>query len=338
MTFDLYAELARQAASPTDGSLPAALASWFVDGCTAWLKSKEIEAFQAELDEHRAQDKAEKQKARERKNAAEKEKDAARQRYMKQASSGVLELPNWLQLDPPFDRLPDSTWLAFDVRFTLETPWYSKDDRPFHVLDNPVRKDRVFGAPYMGAASWKGLLRWACRMQAGLRDHLDERRNGTLDGWQDPPWIIHLFGNEKGEQRHFQQGALAFYPTWFHRIGFEVINPHCRKRRAGTQPIYYEVVLQDTEGALRLLYAPVPGAIARDRVKPKEAIDRMLEAVQALLTTYGISAKRTVGWGTTKVGQWKAWRKDSEPIEESSLADFKAKLSLWVNALEERDG
>lgn len=53
---------------------------------------------------------------------------------------------------------------------------------------------------------------------------------------------MHLFGNEKGEGEEFSRGALVFYPTWFDKIGFEVINPHNRARRAGTQPIYYEVV------------------------------------------------------------------------------------------------
>jgi CRISPR-associated protein Cmr2 len=228
------------------------------------------------------------------------------------------------------DRLPDSSWLAFEVMFTLRTPWYSKDDRPFHVLDNPVRKDRVFGVPYLAAASWKGLLRWACRMQVGLLGYL-EHHDGKLESWLDPSWIVHLFGNEKGEAEEFQQGALAFYPTWFDKIGFEVINPHSRRTRAGTQPIAYEVVPAGTEGTLRLLYAPLPGAAARDKVKPEEAIERLLEAVEALLTTYGISAKRTAGWGTASVSQWTAHWRGQTPIQASALAEFKTKVKPWVN-------
>ncbi len=306
MRFDLYAELAAQTACPTDGSLPAGLASGFVDGCTAWSAR------------------------------GNNQRNEARRCYMKQVSSGTVALPGWLQLDPPFDRLPDGSWLAFEVTFTLETPWYSKDDRPFHVLDNPVRKDRVFGVPYMSAASWKGLLRWACRMQAGLHDHLAQR-GGRPDGWQDAAWILHLFGNEKGETEDFQQGSLVFYPTWFDKIGIDVINPHSRKTRAGTQPIYYEVVPAGTKGTLRLLYAPLPGAAARDRVKPAEAIERLLEAIETLLTTYGISAKRTAGWGTATISRWKAWRRGQTPIEETALAEFKTALKPWVNA-EARDG
>lgn len=307
MTFDLYAKLASQAACPTDGSLPAGLASGFVDGCLSWST-----------------------------RGASQRNDARRQ-YLQRASSTTLVLPNWLQLDPQFDSLPDGSWLAFEVKFTLETPWYSKDDRPFHVLDNPVRKDRVFGAPYMAAASWKGLLRWACRMRAGLHDYL-QQHGGNLDGWPEPMELVHLFGNEKGEAEGFQRGALAFYPTWFSRIGFEVINPHSRRTRAGTQPIAYEVVPAGTEGMLRLLYAPLPGAAARDRVKSEETIERLIEAIQALLTTYGISAKRTAGWGTASISQWTARRNGQTPIQESSLADFKIKVTPWVNVAEAQDG
>ena len=337
MSFDMYADFASRTACPTDGSLPAGLTSGFVDGCTSWFASKEIERALAEEQEKKAHGQA-KNQARERKNTAEKEKNAARLRYMERsrASSSPLALPGWLHLDPPFDWLPDSAWLAFEVTFTLQTPWYSKDDRPFHVLDNPVRKDHVFGVPYLAAASWKGLLRWTCRMQAGLHDHLAQH-GGGLDGWQDSIWIVHLFGNEKGEAEDFQRGALVFYPTWFDKIGFEVINPHCRGTRAGTQPIYYEVVPAGTVGILHLLYAPLPGAAARDKVKPNEAIERLLEAIEALLTTYGISAKRTAGWGTASVSRWTARRQGQTPIQATTFAEFKTTLKPWVNA-EARDG
>jgi CRISPR-associated protein Cmr2 len=162
----------------------------------------------------------------------------------------------------------------------------------------------------MSAASWKGLLRWACRMQAGLQEHL-QRHGGKMDDWRDPDWIVHLFGNEKGEKEDFRRGALAFYPTWFNKVGFEVINPHSRKTRAGTQPILYEVVPPDTEGVLRLLYAPLPGYGGRGTAERIDALQKLLDAAEQLLTVYGFSAKRTAGWGIAEVtgarangGQW----------------------------------
>ena len=234
----------------------------------------------------------------------DKKKDEARQDYMQQAVAQERKhsFLSDLHLEPDYTRafLPEPDWFAIDVSFRLTSPWYSKDDRPLHVLDNPVRKDRVFGMPFMSATSWKGLLRWACRMQAGLSEHL-EKHDMRMEGWQDPSWILHLFGNERGEDERFRSGALVCHPTWFDKVNFEVINPHDRARRAGTQPIYYEVVPAGTTGMLRLLYAPLPGEIERDQTTPDAFIQDLIDSIRALLENYGISAKRTAGWGKARI-------------------------------------
>ncbi|WP_024119321.1 RAMP superfamily CRISPR-associated protein [Thermus thermophilus] len=256
------------------------------------------------------------------------EKESARRRYMRGAG-GDITLPDLVsQTVPDFSSLPSSRWLAFQVDFELLTPWYSRDDRLFHLLDNPVRKDRVFGVPFMAASSWKGMLRWACRMQAGLREHL-ERHNGKLDSWRDPDWILHLFGNVKGEGEEFSQGALVFYPTWFNKIGFEVINPHSRERRAGTQPIYYEVVPPGAKGRLSLLYAPWPGM--KPKAKAEEVLPKLLAAIEALLTTYGISAKRTAGWGTAEITKWRAFHKIGGYVEKDDCAALWREVQNWLS-------
>jgi len=293
MIFDYYASLAENRACPKRVN-EAGLATGFGDGCVVW-------------------------------SCRDGEKNNARQCYMKRAAELELNLPPDLHFEPDRASLPDSTWFGIDVSFTLASPWYSKDDRPFHVLDNPVRKDRVFGVPFMSAASWKGLLRWACRMQAGLSDHL-EKHDMKMDGWKDPSWIVHLFGNEKGEDKGFRSGTLACYPTWFNKVGFEVINPHSRTRRAGTQPIYYEVVPAGTKGRLRLLYAPLPGEIERDKVTPADFIDSIIDSITALLETYGISAKRTAGWGTARIETWT--RPSDEPAKAEPRSTKKTLHSL----------
>jgi CRISPR-associated protein Cmr2 len=295
MTFEYYASLAAQQAYPNKIN-ESGLASGFVDGCTVWSCS------------------------------GNKAKNDARRCYIKRASELTsIKLPGDLNFEPDFSQLPDSSWFGIEVSFTLETPWYSRDDRPFHVLDNPVRKDRVFGVPYMSAASWKGLLRWACRMEAELLDYL-KRHDMKLDGWKDPVWIVHLFGNEKGEGQHFLHGALIFYPTWFDKVGFEVINPHKRKTKAGTQPIYYEVVPARTEGRLRFLYAPLPGEIENDKVKPADFIDNLIDSITALLETYGISAKRTAGWGAAKINKWIGFEKTSDQLAKAEPQSIKRTL------------
>lgn len=139
MSFDFYAYLADQQQRPTSAQNGCTdLASGFIDACAALTEDK----------------------------------NTARKNYMGSAKQMTCDLPADFKLDAwPPTRLPAS-YLALRVDFELLT-WYSKDDRVFHVLDNPVRKDRVFGMPFMAAASWKGMLRWACRMQAGLRKHLE---------------------------------------------------------------------------------------------------------------------------------------------------------------------
>jgi len=308
MTFDYWVELSKSARPPDKGELPASpeeaawnLASGFVDRCAEWAMRGDDQRIES------------------------------RNRYIEEVTSKAFSLPSALSVleSPDFDSAHTgwpASWLGIKVGFELLTPWYSKDDRVFHVMDNPVRKDWVFGVPYMAASSWKGLLRWACRMQAGLQKHLREN-DGKIEGWRDPDWILHLFGNEKGEEEDFHRGALVFYPTWFDKIGFEVINPHSRERRAGTQPIYYEVVPIGTNGTLSLLYAPWPGM--KPEAKPGEIIPKLLEAIEALLTTYGISAKRTVGWGTAKITDWRAYRKGQAPVQAGTREELWKAIVNW---------
>ena len=305
MIFDYYASLTEQETC-LEKAGECGLASGFADGCLVWS----------------CQDKPRDKKAPDPKNDA-------RRCYMKRASElENLKLPPNLNLEPDFSQLPDSSWFGIKVEFELLSPWYSKDDRPFHVLDNPVRKDKVFGVPFMSAASWKGLLRWACRMQEGLYEHL-KSNDMKMHDWKDPAWIVHLFGNERVEGEEFSRGALQLYPTWFDKVGFEVINPHKRKTRAGTQPIYYEVVPAGTKGKLRLLYAPLPGEIENSKVKLSDFIDTLIDSITALLETYGISAKRTTGWGTARIDMWTGFVKDSDQPAKAESRNIPQPSGTW---------
>jgi len=247
----------------------------------------------------------------------------ARDWYIEDVRSiGQFKLPEELNMDSsPRALLPG--WVTIEVEFILETPWYSKDDQWLHVLDNPVRKDRVFGAPYMAAASWKGLLRWACRMKQGLFKHLEDHEM-SLNGWRDDAWIVHLFGNERGTNQNSTEGALVFYPTWFSKIDFELINPHDRKNRAGTGPILYEVVPANVPGTLRLLYAPRP--VLENGVKPEDALANLLDAVELLLTRYGFAAKRTSGWGRAKINKWCGINYRGQKLEKGHVQELKDQI------------
>lgn len=316
MILDYYASLAEIKKCPRQVN-EGGLASGFVDGCTVVYSISEIKRADAEQREkfaNRGSD--EEKKERDQRKQAEKDKNEARQSYINRAKGkhDFSEVFENLPFEPDFANLPVSNWFGIEVSFTLQSPWYSKDDRAFHVMDNPVRKDKVIGIPYMSASMWKGMLRWSYRMQSGLYKYLEDH-DMKMTNWKDPDWIVHLFGNEKGEKDDFRSGSLVFYPTWFNQIGFEVINPHDRARRAGTQPIYYEVVPAGVQGTLRLLYAPMPREMERDKVKPDDFII-LVDSIQALLETYGISAKRTAGWGLAKIEE-NGW--SLQPVNENTV-------------------
>ena len=111
-----------------------------------------------------------------------------------------------------------------------------------------------------------------------------------------------------------------------------MINPHSRAHRAGTQPIYYEVVPAGTTGRLQLLYAPLPGEIENDKVKPADFIDSLIDSIAALLETYGISAKRTAGWGTARIGTWQGFLKTGS-FGPQNAEEFKAEIKSRITRM-----
>ncbi|MFO3797872.1 MAG: hypothetical protein ACK8QZ_11430, partial [Anaerolineales bacterium] len=198
-------------------------------------------------------------------------------------------------------------------------------------------KDKVFKVPLMSAAAWKGLLRWTV-MHIGLVRRKDAL---TPEGFaQERFRQTLLFGDEKGEEpgetkdfaafldalkpearaeyerllrERFKvepdkplphhSGRLTFYPTFFNLIDVEVINPHSRKTKAGTHPIYLECVPSEAQGTFSLLYVPFD-LIGQDEeaIRRQAAADLCLvaEGLRAMFLTYGFSAKRTSGYGVAK--------------------------------------
>lgn len=176
-----------------------------------------------------------------------------------------------------------SFFLQFD--FTLAKPYISQDDESFYIIDNPLKKDKVFKVPLIASTSWKGNLRDAIR---------------KVKNWKDSdPRMRRLFGNEKEAQANFKQGRLQFYPTFLDQIDMEVINPHTRKTKAGINPIYFEVAPRGTKGYFSLLYIPFdligkPEEAKREAVEDLQAVT---EGVRAIMLEYGFSAKKTSGYG-----------------------------------------
>lgn len=203
--------------------------------------------------------------------------------------------PIW---DPIARPEPDLTILpacSFSVRFTfcLAQPYLSRDDNPLYIIDNPIVRDRVFGLPLVRPSSWKGGLRAALRQM------------GHADG---EPAMRRLFGHvsDAASDEIGGAGRLVICPTFFTETGLEIINPHDRSRKVGSEPLLIESVPPRAEGTLTLFYAPF------DRIRPEdeelaarevgEDLPLLAAGLQAMLCTYGLGAKRSSGYGLAEDG------------------------------------
>ena len=94
------------------------------------------------------------------------------------------------------------------------------------------------------------------------------------------------------------RGRAIFYPAYFDRLSLEIINPHDRRKRAGINPIHYEVVPEGTDGILQIVYLPYDGILkSAEELKEEVEFDlkNLCKAVEKLANT-GIGAKTKLGW------------------------------------------
>jgi CRISPR-associated protein Cmr2 len=191
-------------------------------------------------------------------------------------------------------RLPDLKGFprgSFTLQFTfsLANPYISMDDVCVYILDNPVRKEKIFRLPYISPSQWKGTLRSVIRRMKGF------------EAWEDEDeQIIRIFGNIKGEEKNenLRQGALYMYPTYFDQISLEVINPHERKTGAGKNPIFLESVPIDADGVFSLFYFPFWTENDKDKCR-NAATDLQIiaQGIKEMMIVYGFGAKVSSGFG-----------------------------------------
>ncbi len=234
---------------------------------------------------------------------------------------------------PDISMFPQGSW-AVSFNFKLKKPYISRDDTDFYIIDNPIRKEWVFRLPYIAASQWKGALRAAMvKLLVEKADSLSDEEFAEMRFR-----LTLLFGDEKGEgfdsinglagyldckksekasERYREKvreyynikedkpfphhaGCIHFYPTYFTRIGLEVINPHNRETGAGAQPIYFECVPTGAEGTFVLLYAPLHCTVKDvDDKKNHSIIDLQLvvDGISTLMTQFGFGAKTSGGFG-----------------------------------------
>lgn len=274
----------------------------------------------------------------------------------------VLEKISGIYTDDNFkkhviDLIPGS--FGMQVEFKLSSPYYSKDDEEFYIIDNPILKDRAWKIPMVRGSAWKGsFFRAACKELNNFVEKEDIYN--TIKCFSN---IVRIFGTgseeirmlEKEIDKHFEEGEnekaifdklirygleelgvnlmitrggksvveqvwiqikdsinvkkgrMIFYPTYFDKLSLEVINPHNSKTKAGSQPIYYEIVPENTKGNFQILYIPYDAVITPINGLKKQIqsdIEFTKNIIEAI-SDAGIGAKSKLGWGRFAVDKEK---------------------------------
>lgn len=193
----------------------------------------------------------------------------------------------FLTVRPDFGLLPVGSF-CLCLPITLAKPYFSRGEQPFYITDNPLLKDPVVGLPLVAPSTWKGCLRSALRQAKHCGD--------------DNEMMRRLLGAPH-EEADGTSGRLFFYPSFFMRIGLEVMNPHERTRRIGTTPLQFECAPPGSGTTFNLLYAPLDlmGHPATDIASQvAEDLEWTAEGVRAMLVDYGFGAKTYSGLGLAK--------------------------------------
>jgi len=222
--------------------------------------------------------------------------------------------------------LPRYSFLL-QVKFTLERPYISRDDQDFYIIDNAIRKDKVFVLPYVAPSSWKGSLRSAL-WQLGHKAEDDE--------------ICRLFGNERRieELKQLRKGRLRFFPTFFLQKGLEIINPHDREKRVGKNPILLECVPEGASGTFTLLYIPFDLSGKTEREIEEQVlsdIHLVATGLKAMFLDNGFGAKTSSGYGTARSEcskgelKLKAKRIDITQKEQTNIREPEEAFKKYLN-------
>ena len=187
---------------------------------------------------------------------------------------GIIKL-NENDLIDTISRTIKTKWRLLVYEFEVSN-YFSKDDTYFYIIDNPIRKDKVFKMPYISPSMWKGMLRFMAEKQS------------------DKESVDRIFGKEK-KDNDGTSGNIKIYPSFFSKIRLEVINPMNYVKKVGTLPIYFEVVSKD-DSKLIIFYLP--------KFHEQEYIDtdtKIIDEAVKNRVTDGSSAKRSSGWGKAKI-------------------------------------
>ena len=212
---------------------------------------------------------------------------------------------------PSLEYLPEHS-ASITLRFQLLTPLLTRDDDAFYLFDNPVRKDPIFGVPYVAASSIKGLA--ADAFQRGFpaenwSELGDNDQIRTQCYRRDNTVAKRLFGLASDDMEAFpsEGGRLHCSPVWFSYVQFLVMNPTKDDGSGiGSHPIQFEAIAptnaqgRPVEADLHLLYFNPAGAPDSDITTVHHDIALLIGALATWWPTLGLGAKRLAGYGAIK--------------------------------------
>lgn len=241
---------------------------------------------------------------------------------------------------PPITALPVHS-ATLSLKFRLRTPLLTRDDDPFHLFDNPVRKDHIFGVPYLSAAGVKGLAADAYqRAFPGETPWFELGRDDparTLRFRLQDPHALRLFGlaDDGVQTQGSQAGRLHFSPVWFSAVQYLIINPTDPETGLGKVPIQFEAIAPQlpngtaVEAELTVFYFNPYGAPDSGEAAVRGDLARWLAAVATWWPVLGLGAKRLAGYGaiepTTARCEARGWKGWSAPRQ---IAGSKSWLTM----------
>lgn len=195
------------------------------------------------------------------------------------------------------------------LRFQLLSPLLTRDDGAFYLFDNPVRKDHIFGVPFLAAASVKGLA--ADAFQRGFPAKLDWKSLGKNDQERKTAYrrksalARRLFGVASDDKEsESEAGRLHFSPVWFSHVQYLVMNPTKQDGSGiGTLPIHFEAVSpvddkgKPQQGEVNFFYFNPAGAKQSDEATARTDLACLVGALAAWWPALGLGAKRLAGYG-----------------------------------------
>jgi hypothetical protein len=240
---------------------------------------------------------------------------------------------------PPVDvgLLPPGSAVV-TLRFQLLAPLLTRDDDAFYLFDNPVRKDHIFGVPFLAAASVKGLA--ADAFQRGFPPELDWKSLGKNDqerkaGYRRKSALARrLFGIASDEAAFDSEaGRMHFSPVWFSHVQYLVMNPTKQDGSGiGTQPIQFEAVShvddkgKPVQGEVSFFYFNPAGAKESDAAIARTDLACLVGALAAWWPALGLGAKRLAGYGAIAPLAAKCeangWDDAKQPIESSGAESW----------------